>query len=187
MGRSVVSRLPLVAPDIDDEVVAAVFRRFHDEGREPIALYRAIAHAPALLRAYSGLATALRYEAGTQRALRELAILRTAQLTGSRYEWSHHVPMAKAAGVRAEQIAELERWRESEAFDERERALLRCAEEVHGCALSDAAFGELERLFEEGEVVELLMLLAFYQAVARMIDAFGLEVEPEYQDGTSVP
>jgi AhpD family alkylhydroperoxidase len=176
------SRLPLVAPDTDDEVVAAVFRRFHEEGREPIALYRALAHAPAQLRAYSGLARSLRYEASTPRALRELAILRTAQLTGSQYEWSHHVPMAKAAGVRPEQISALERWRDSDAFEERERALLRCAEEVHACSLSDAAYAELKRSFDEGEVVELLMLLAFYQAVARMIDAFGIEVEPEYQE-----
>ena len=29
--------------------------------------------------------------------------------------------------------------------------------------------------------VELVLLAAFYQAVARMIQAFGLEVEPAYQ------
>lgn len=175
------TRVPLIATDSEDEVVAAVFQRFHEEGREPIALYRALAHAPALLRAYSGLATALRYEARTPRSLRELGILRTAQLVGSEYEWSHHVPMGRAAGVSEAQIAALERWRESEEFDAGERALLRCAEEVHECALSDAAFAELERHFEAPEIVELLLVLSFYQAVARLIDAFGLEVEPEYR------
>jgi len=176
-----VTRVPLVDPDCDDEVVAAVFGRFQQEGREPIALYRALAHAPALLRAYSGLATALRFQARTPRSLRELGILRTAQLVGSEYEWSHHVPMARAAGVREAQITALERWRESEEFDPGERALLRCAEELHACALSDEAFAELERCFERSEIVELLLLLSFYQAVARMIDGLGLEVEPEYR------
>lgn len=176
------TRVPLIAADSDeDEVVAAVFRRFHEEGREPIALYRALAHAPVLLRAYSGLATALRYDARTPRSLRELGILRTAQLVGSEYEWSHHVPMAQAAGVGEAQIAALERWRDSEEFDAGQRALLRCAEEVHACALSDEAFADLERHFERPEIVELLLVLSFYQAVARLIDALGLEVEPEYR------
>jgi AhpD family alkylhydroperoxidase len=180
-GEGAVTRLPLVGVDDDDEVVAAVFRRFHEEGREPIALYRALAHAPALLRAYSGLATALRYEATTPRALRELAILRTAQLIGSEYELAHHLPMARAAGVSEAQIEALERWRDSDRFDARERATLRAAEEMHECALSDAAFAELERQFEPAEIVELLLLVSFYEAVARMIDGLGLEVEPEYR------
>ena len=58
---------------------------------------------------------------------------------------------------------------------------LRCAEELHACALSDEAFADLEHHFEPPEIVELLLLLSFYQAVARLIDGFGLEVEPEYR------
>ncbi len=176
------SRLPLVPVDSGDEDVAAVFGRFREEGRQPIALYRALANSPALLRAYSGLAAALRYQARTPRALREIGILRIAILTGSRYERSHHVPMAQAAGVSEEKIASIEDWRNSDAFDDRERALLRCADEVHRCALSDEAFAELERAFDAEEITELLLLLGFYEAVARMIDGFGLEVEPEYQE-----
>lgn len=176
------NRLPLVGIESDDDAVAAVFARFREEGREPIALYRALANAPALLPAYSGLATALRYQSRTPRALRELAILRIAKLTGSRYEWSHHVPMAQAAGVGAAQIAGLEDWRASEEFDDRERALLRCADEVHDCALSDEAYAELQRCFDAREIAELLLLLAFYEAVARLIDGFGIEVEPEYEE-----
>ena len=176
------SRVPLVAIDSDDEVVAEVFGRFREEGREPIALYRALANSPALLRAYSGLASALRHQASVPRALRELVILRIATLTGSRYERAHHVPMARAAGVPEAKIAGVEDWLESNAFDERERALLRCADEVHRCALSDEAFAELERFFDADEITELLLLLGFYEAVARVIDGLGLELEPQYQE-----
>jgi alkylhydroperoxidase family enzyme len=176
------SRVPLVPINSDDEEIASVFRRFRDEGREPIALYRALANAPTLLRAYNGLATALRYQSSTPRALRELGILRIAKLTRSRYEWSHHVPMAQAAGVPAGQIASLENWRTSDEFDERERALLRAADEVHACSLSDEAFAELERHFSERETTELLLLLAFYEMVARLDDGLAIEVEPEYEE-----
>ena len=73
--------MPLVPDESADDVTASVFAAFHAEGREPIALYRALANAPILLRSYSTLARALRHDAVTDRCLRELVILRTAQLT----------------------------------------------------------------------------------------------------------
>lgn len=177
------ARVPLAPPDGGgDPVVEEVFARFATEGRTPIRLYRALANAPTLLRAYSGLAVALRRDANTPRALRELAILRTAQLMRSRYEWCHHVPMAREAGVSTEQIERLGEWRTSEGtFGGPERAVLRCADELHEGSLSDAGFAELEACFDAGETAELLLVISFYQAVARLISGFGLQVEPEYE------
>ncbi|MEA2385713.1 MAG: hypothetical protein QOH72_5684 [Solirubrobacteraceae bacterium] len=176
------TRVPLVPPDDADEVVAAVFETFRAEGRDPIALYRALANAPKMLRAYSTLARGLRYEAESPRALRELSILRTAQLVHSEYEWSHHRGMAEAAGVRDEQVAALAAWRGSDAFDDRERAVLRATEEIHAIALSDDGFTEIEAALGREQAVEIVLLAGFYQAVARMIQALGLEVEPAYRD-----
>jgi alkylhydroperoxidase family enzyme len=174
-------RLPLTPIEPTDEVVAEVFETFRAEGRDPIALYRVMAHAPLILRAYAGLARGLRYEAATPRSLRELMILRVAQLTGSEYEWAHHRAMAAASGVGEDKVAELGRWQESRCFDERERAALRCVDEMHEIALSDAGFAELERTLGAHDAVELVLLTAFYEAVARVIQAFGLEVEPAYE------
>jgi alkylhydroperoxidase family enzyme len=177
-----VARLPLLPSETGDEITAEVFRTFHQEGRQPIALYRTLAHSPRLLRAYSTLARALRYEAETPRPLRELAILRTAQLTGSAYEWAHHRAMAAAAGVPEEQVRDIGSWRSSPAFDQRERAVLRCVEEMHDLSVGDQAVAELRGVLGASETVEIVLLAAFYQAVARLIQAFGLEVEPEYQE-----
>lgn len=175
------ARLPLLGLEPADEITAAVFETFRQEGRDPIALYRVLAHSPPMLRAYAGLARGLRYDATTPRALRELMILRTAQLTGSDYEWAHHRAMAAANGVPAEQVDALAAWRSSALFDGRERAALRCVEEIHDVALSDEAFAELERELGPPATIELVLLAAFYEAVARLIQALGLEVEPAYQ------
>ncbi|HEY1776445.1 MAG TPA: carboxymuconolactone decarboxylase family protein [Solirubrobacteraceae bacterium] len=174
-------RLPLVPKEATDPVTAEVFATFAAENRDPISLYRVLAHSPLMLRAYAGLARGLRYEAQTPRALRELMILRTAQLTASEYEWAHHRAMAAANGVPDEQVLALAQWRGSDRFDERERAALCAVEEIHDVALSDEAFAELERVVGAEATVELVLLCAFYEAVARMIQAFGLQVEPEYQ------
>jgi len=135
-----VARLPLLGLEPADEITAAVFETFRQEGRDPIALYRVLAHSPPMLRAYAGLARGLRYDAATPRALRELMILRTAQLTGSDYEWAHHRAMAAANGVPEEKVHALAAWRSSTLFDRCERVALRCVDEIHDVALSDEAF-----------------------------------------------
>jgi alkylhydroperoxidase family enzyme len=175
------TRIPLVLGEPTDPVAKASFDLYRQEGREPISLYRALANSPKMLRAYSGLARGLRHEAEMPRPLRELAILRTAQLTGSPYEWAHHRLMAMAAGVTEEQVREVGEWRSSSAFDERERAALQCAEDVHAMTVSDESFAELERLFGLSQTLELVLTAAFYQAVARVLQALDLDVEPEYR------
>ena len=107
-------------------------------------------------------------------------MLRVAQLTGSEYEWSHHRKMAEQEGIAAEKIRALERWRDSDAFGEAERAALRLADEVHDVAVADETIAELSGHFTPDEVVELVMLASMYQAVARMIQGLGVEVEEEY-------
>ena len=166
--------------DTGDTAVRSVFDRFAAEGREPIALYRVLAAAPWLLAAYNGLAVAMRHEATLPRGLRELAILRGAQLAGSDYEWSHHVPMARAAGVPESQLSRLHAWRTSPDFDARERAALTCVEAVHDATMGDDDFALLRASFSEAETVELVGVCAFYEMVARLIQAFGIEVEPSY-------
>lgn len=180
-------RLPEIGDDEADAVAAAVFEGFAAEGRRPIALYRVLANAPRMLRAYSTLARGLRYEADVPRALRELVILRTAQLVGSDYEWAHHRKMAAAVGIPDEKLAALAQWRDSAVFDDSERAVLELAEETHRVGLTDACFARLEGLFTPGQIVELLLVAAFYQAVARLIQGLGLEIEPDYLPYLSVP
>jgi len=177
-----VTRLEMLGIEPEDPVVAEVFAGFAAEGRDPIALYRVLAHSPRMLRAYAGLARGLRYEAETPRPLRELMILRVAQLTGSDYEWAHHRAMAEQSGVAAEKVAALGAWRSSDLFDEGERAALRAVEEIHDIELTDESFAALERAFGASASVELVLLGAFYETVARVIQALGLEVEPEYRE-----
>lgn len=172
------SRLPHVQGSAPDPITAEVFARSLREGREPIALYRVLAHNPPLLRSYAELARTLRYEAQTPRALRELVILRIAQLCASEYEWQHHRKMAQDAGVREGQVAALAEWATSPEFDDAERAAIRLAEEQHELRVTDETVAELRRVVGDPATVELTLLAGFYEAVARMLQAFAVEVEP---------
>ena len=108
-------RLPLVPVDSDDPLVAEVFDAVRAMGWPVPTLYRALGNSPAMLRAWTAFAWPLRNDASTPRALRELIIMRVAQLTDAPYEWLAHWDMAVEHDVAVEQLHDLWRWRESDA------------------------------------------------------------------------
>ena len=88
------ARIPLVPMPPDDHRVAAMFDEVTKRGMKVPDLYRVMGHAPDMLRAWLDFAWPLRLNAKTNRRLRELMILRGAQVSKTGYEWAHHVPMA---------------------------------------------------------------------------------------------
>jgi 4-carboxymuconolactone decarboxylase len=148
----------------------------------PVNLYRALGNHPALTAAWTEFANSIRHQSQTPRALRELMILRTAQLARSEYEWAHHLRMARKADVPEAKIAALAGWREAKEFDARERAALALAEAVMACNVSDAVHAEVKRHFSDAEFVELSLTAGFYAMVSRMLDAMRVELDPDVKD-----
>jgi AhpD family alkylhydroperoxidase len=148
----------------------------------PPNLYRALGNQPGLVAAWAEFSRVLRYETRTPRALRELVILRGAQLSDSEYEWAQHVAMARKAGVREAQIAALAAWRGSPEFDAREKAALALTEAVSAGHVTDEVYGEAMKQFDHHDYVELAVTTAFYAMVARVLDAMAIQLEPEVRD-----
>jgi AhpD family alkylhydroperoxidase len=149
---------------------------------KPPNLYRTLANHPALLAAWTEFANSIRHDSTTPRAMRELMILRTAQLTRSEYEWAQHLKMARKMGVREAQIAALADWRASPEFDARERAALLLTEAVQTIGVSDEVHAEVKKHFSDAEFVELTFTAAFYAMVSRMLDALRVELDPGARD-----
>jgi alkylhydroperoxidase family enzyme len=146
-------------------------------------LYRALANHPNLVAAWTEFANTLRSGTRTPRALRELVILRGAQLSGSQYEWAHHLRMARKAGVREAQIAALDAWATSPDFDPREKAALALAEAVTRGRVGDEVYREAAKHFDHHDFVELAVTAGFYAMVARVLDAMGVQLEPDLKQG----
>jgi alkylhydroperoxidase family enzyme len=175
------ARVPLVQDGDEAARVSGIFDTFKDEGRDPSDIFRALANVPGLMMAHRALPQALRGRESCPPALRELGVLRLAQLVGSAYEWSHHRPMALAAGVTADQAAALAAWRESALFSPAERLVLAAAEAVHEMAVTDELFGELEAALGRAGAMGLIVVISQYEAVARIIQALGIEAEADHQ------
>jgi alkylhydroperoxidase family enzyme len=169
-------RVPLASFEPDLE------KRLGELWGQPPNLYKSLANHPRLVAAWTEFARAIRHESRTPRPLRELVILRGAQLMGSEYEWAQHLKMARQAGVREEQIASLSSWQSSAQFSAREKAALALGEDVTRGRVTDQTYEDASRHFDHHDYVELALTAAFYAMVGRMLDAMGVQLEPDLRD-----
>ena len=151
-------------------------------GGTPPNLYKQLANHPKVIEAWNQFARTLRHESRTPRALRELMILRGAQLMRSEYEWAQHLKMARKAGISEAQINALAAWWSSKEFDAKEKAALALCEAVTQGHVSDAVYAEAMKHFDHQDYVELAVTAAFYAMVARMLDAMHVQLEPDFKD-----
>lgn len=178
------SRLQMVSTEPEDPALRQMFDEVRAHGIALPNVYRVIGLAPPLLRAWLDFAWPLRLQAKTPRRIRELLILRGAQVSGARYEWVHHAAMARAAGVTQAQIDALAGWEQSALFDAREQAVLRLAEEVtRGPAASPACIEALKQYFNDAEIVELTLTASFYVCVARFLLSMDIDLEEGLKHG----
>lgn len=167
------SRLPLVEIDEKNK------QRIRELEGEFLNLYRIIGHNPTLLSGWIEFAYSLRRDCATARTLRELMILRGAQLCGSAYEWHQHRRWARQHGVPAEQIEDLMMWRESPRYSDQERAALAFTEAMMAGDTSDEVFNELKKHFTPSEIIELALTAGFYAMVPRFLNALRVPIEQE--------
>src|SRR5438128_197365 len=94
-----------------------------------INIYRLLLHSPALAESWFVNNNAVRWKTELDGRLREIVIIRIAQMTGATYVEKQHVPeLALAEGVTLAECEALSDWRNAASFSERERAALAYAE-----------------------------------------------------------
>ncbi len=70
----------------------------------PNNVFRTLAHADAAFPSLMTLTASLWNDAVLSQRHRELAILRTARLVDSAYEWMHHIEVARMVGINDDEI-----------------------------------------------------------------------------------
>ena len=92
--------------------------------------------------------------------------------------------VGRASSVTEEQLRELPRYRDSEAFSRTERLVLdhTTCMTATPVEVSDALFAELRRHFDDRQLIELTVAIAWENYRARFDHALGIEAQ-RFSDG----
>ena len=110
---------------------------------------------------------------------RELAILRTAWLCESPYEWAQHVLIAEAARMTPAEVEAIAAGPDDPSWSAEDAVVLRAADELHDDAVvSDATWAALAGRYDDRQLIELVMLVGHYHMIAFTLNSLGVQVEP---------
>ena len=147
-------------------------------------IYRALAHSPNGLRAFSTLGGFIRFKSKLDPRLRELAILMVGYLARAPYEWSHHIEIGKKFGVSDGDIHALMDEAEGRPtqLEPLAKAVLKAAREMtENLAITDATFAELQTGLDSECIVDLSLTIGFYNGVVRVLASLDIDVEDSYK------
>jgi alkylhydroperoxidase family enzyme len=153
--------------------------------KRPINLTRLLVNSPGMARAFHGIGNYIRHKSTLDPRLRELAILQVGWMEKSEYEFTHHVKIGKEFGVTDDDIKGLflETEGKPSALDPLTRAVLRGAREmVRDIGMSDATFAEIKQHLGNEHITDLVLTIAFYCAVVRVLATMKIDNEPHYKE-----
>ncbi|HEX3650351.1 MAG TPA: carboxymuconolactone decarboxylase family protein, partial [Pseudonocardiaceae bacterium] len=146
----------------------------------PINLFRGLANSPDGLDRFHAVGEWIRHESSVDARLRELAILQIGYLTRSRYEYAHHIEIGRHFGVSDDDIRQVRTDRPLPAGPT--GTVLRAARELTlDQDLTDATWQAMVDSVGVRQSVELVLVIAFYNAVIRVLAALAIDLEPDYQ------
>ena len=153
--------------------------------KRPINLARLLVNSPGMAKAFFGIGGYIRNKSTLDSRLRELAILQVGWMEKSEYEFTHHVKIGKEFGVTDDDIEGLMAETEGKPskLEPLAKAILRGAREmVRELAMSEATFGEIKQKLSDEEMVDLVLTIAFYCAVVRVLATMKIDNEPYYKE-----
>ena len=172
---------PLALPVAPD--TAAELERWMPPGAavEPLALFRTLARHEGLMSRMRPLgAFILGSRSSVPLRLREVMIDRTCALAGAEYEWGvHAAAFGAVAGLDEAQIASTARGRhDDDCWEPEAAAVMRLAEELHATStISDELWAELSSLFDDAQIMELVVTAGWYHAISYLCNGLGVPLE----------
>ena len=138
-----------------------------------------MARRPNLARAFNVLAIAALREGTVDDALKAMVAHMTSTAAGCLYCEAHTAATASARGVDDGRLGAIWEFEYDPRFSDRERAALRLARDAGQVpnAVTPAHFDDLRAHFDEGEIVELVGVIATFGFLNRWNDTFATALE----------
>jgi alkylhydroperoxidase family enzyme len=172
------ARLPYLEPD-------QVAPEYRDMLKRNTNLHKLLVNSPDMARAFNGLGNYIRFKSKLDPRLREMAILQVGWLEKSEYEFTHHVKIGKEFGVTDDDIKALidETEGKPTGLEPLAKAILRGAREMtRDIGMSEATFAEIRQHLSDEHMTDLVLTIAFYCAVVRVLATMKIDNEPSYKE-----
>jgi 4-carboxymuconolactone decarboxylase len=157
-----------------------VFDRIAESRGSVGNVFRALLNSPDAAEVVAAVGEYVRYRSSLDPAIREIAVLSTAQEHGNEYEWAHHESVAREAGVRDEVIEAIRSGRAPMGLPAKEGVFAQAARElVRDGTMSDRTFQAVEHLLGRQTTVDLIVTVGYYTMLSRVMTALGVELEEE--------
>ena len=167
------ARIPYA--DTDNQATRPLAQRIVAERGSILHLYQMLLHSPPVAEGWLGYLTAIRQQSALSGAIREMVIIRVAQINRAPYEADQHMPIARQEGVPAEKLDALAHWDDSPLFDATERAVLAYTDAMtRDVQVDEAIFAGVAEVFEAQQLVELTATVAAYNMVSRFLEALQI-------------
>ena len=173
---------PLVSPlDRNSTNQAKEMAAFYDEtlGFTPNSLFTMM-HRPRIAKAFLEMNQAVMENKGsiTSSMKREIAYL-SSMTTGCRYCEAHAIRAAERYGSSKERLENIWEYKSNAAFSESDRAMfdLAIAASQVPNGVSEEIKARAKKFFSDGEIVEILGVVALFGYLNRWNDSMGTELE----------
>ena len=169
-------------PYLEADQVAPEYR---DMLKRNTNLHKLLVNSPDMARAFNGIGGYIRFRSKLDPRLRELAILQVGWMEKSEYEFTHHVKIGREFGVTDGDIEGMMAETEGKptGLEPLAKAILKGAREmVHGLAMSEATFAEIGKELTNEQMTDLVLTIAFYCAVVRVLATMKVDNEPYYKE-----
>lgn len=149
----------------------------------PANVFRMVANAPSSLAGFVQLAGSILLQSELDARLRELAVLRVAHVTDSRYEWEQHIRIAARVGITPEEIAQVGTKGFVLGLGPKESLVCKAAEEISlNIRLSSDTLAELMATFGQRQTTELILCCAYFNMLSRFLESTRVELDADLEE-----
>ncbi len=135
-------------------------------------------HSKRLSAVGAPLGRYLRFEAGFSPRVREVAILISARMSDSRFEWAAHEPEGLKEGVPQETIDVIKHRKPLDGIDPVDAIIIQLGREIFGDRrVKPETYKKALDQFGPGSLVDLVALMGNYASTAALLCAFDMQLD----------
>jgi alkylhydroperoxidase family enzyme len=154
----------------------------------PFNVFRMIANTPASFRGFTDLASSILLRSEFDPRKREIAVLRTAHVTKSIYEWTQHVRIGRNLGVTDAEVEAIQSDGPVKVLDEESNMLCRVADEIaRDVRLSDEALQWALGRYGVRQACELILCCSYFNMLSRFLESTRVQLEDDDLVGRATP